>query len=111
MPNANYLKGRRLEMEIVNAFRKAGYNAVRAAGSHSKRDVFVWLEKGDIPKAFRSEVVWKLKFIPRMKVVNTDTWVRTGKKYEDWLHCYSFCTAEPLKERMYMFQCKRKAKK
>ena len=108
MPNANYLKGRRLELEIVKAFREAGFNAVRAAGSHSKRDVFVWMEKGDIPKAFRIEVMSKLKFT---RLVGTNTWVRTGKKYEDRLNNYSFCTAEPIKESMYMLQCKRKAKK
>lgn len=108
MPNANYLKGRRLEMEIVKAFRESGFNAARSAGSHSKRDIFIWVERGDVPKRFRIEVMTALKF---NRLQGTNTWVRTGKKYVDTLYSYSFTMQEPNFESMFMIQCKRKGKK
>lgn len=42
MPNANYLRGVRLERELVNKARAKGHIATRSAGSHSPYDVWVW---------------------------------------------------------------------
>lgn len=39
MPNPRYLAGRRAEYAIVKAYRDAGWNAVRTAGSHGLFDV------------------------------------------------------------------------
>ena len=38
----NYEKGVRLEREVVNIFKKAGFEAVRTAGSKSPFDVILW---------------------------------------------------------------------
>jgi len=35
----NYTKGVRLEREVIQIFKKAGYTAFRSAGSHSPFDV------------------------------------------------------------------------
>ena len=37
----NYQKGVRLEREVVAIFKKAGWNAIRTAGSHSPYDVIL----------------------------------------------------------------------
>ena len=37
-----YDRGVRLEREVVNIFKKAGYHAQRTAGSHSEFDVILW---------------------------------------------------------------------
>lgn len=42
MVNANYQAGVRLERDIVNAFKEAGWGACRTAGSKSKYDVIAW---------------------------------------------------------------------
>ena len=39
MPNPNYKRGVRLEREVVDIFKKAGYGVIRTAGSHSPWDV------------------------------------------------------------------------
>tara|TARA_Y100000310_G_scaffold72973_1_gene69135 strand:+ start:388 stop:585 length:198 start_codon:yes stop_codon:yes gene_type:complete len=39
VPNKNYLRGVRLEREVVNLFKENGWEAVRTAGSHSPYDV------------------------------------------------------------------------
>jgi Holliday junction resolvase len=41
-----YEKGVRFEREVVNIFKKAGYTAVRTAGSHSPYDVIIWKDTG-----------------------------------------------------------------
>lgn len=40
----NYTKGVKLERDVVNLFRKNGYQAARTAGSHSPYDVIIWKE-------------------------------------------------------------------
>jgi Holliday junction resolvase len=42
MPNKNYLKGRRLEYEVCKAFKDAGCQAWRSAGSHGPYDVQIY---------------------------------------------------------------------
>jgi Holliday junction resolvase len=42
--NKNYGKGVRLEREVIEIFKKAGYQATRTAGSHSPYDVILWKE-------------------------------------------------------------------
>ncbi len=41
MSNKNYIKGVRLEREVVNLFKAHGYIAMRTAGSHSPFDVIL----------------------------------------------------------------------
>ena len=41
MPNANYIKGRRKEYEIMNDAKAKGLIAVRTAGSHGPFDVII----------------------------------------------------------------------
>ena len=45
--NKNYLRGVRLEREVVDIFKKAGYIAQRTAGSHSEFDVVLIKKKKD----------------------------------------------------------------
>ena len=58
MPNPNYIAGRRLEYDTVNALKELGYRTIRAAGSHGIIDVLGWdsvnryaiqCKKGDSP--------------------------------------------------------------
>ena len=108
MSNKNYIKGVALERELVNAFRKAGYQACRSAGSHSSYDVFVWCEVHTTqPKESIPRVLDKLKFGWSAK----DIWrfKRVGKKYIDTLSSYDFITLSST-ECMWMFQCKRRLK-
>ena len=105
MPNKGYKKGYELERMVVNAFRKAGYHAVRSAGSHSNRDVFVWREPGDTaPLKWAPIVLDELKF---KRVFGAKIYIRTGKKYIDKLYFYQFTSAKAEEESMIMFQCKR----
>ena len=46
MPNSHYLRGVRLERELVNLGREHGWIAYRSAGSHSCIDV-TWLRAKD----------------------------------------------------------------
>ena len=48
--NKNYIRGVRLEREVVNIFKKAGYGATRTAGSHSPFDVIIWKESPTLKK-------------------------------------------------------------
>jgi len=41
MPNRNYRKGYRVEREVYNRFKEAGFEIVRSAGSHGKGDLYV----------------------------------------------------------------------
>jgi len=41
---SNYNKGVRLEREVISIFKKAGFGALRTAGSHSPFDVIIWKE-------------------------------------------------------------------
>ena len=50
MPNRNYQRGVRLEHEVVNMFKDAGYNAQRTAGSHSEFDVIAWKKEKSLNK-------------------------------------------------------------
>lgn len=50
MVNKNYERGVRLEREVVNLFKNAGYKAVRTAGSHSPFDVIIWKESKELKK-------------------------------------------------------------
>lgn len=49
MPNENYLRGVRLEREVVNIFKEHGYEAIRTAGSRSPFDVIL-IKKNEINK-------------------------------------------------------------
>jgi hypothetical protein len=49
MPNAHYLRGVRLERELVNLGRAHNWIAYRSAGSHSCIDVTWMREKDKIP--------------------------------------------------------------
>ena len=44
MSNANYIKGVKLEREVVKIFKDAGWIAFRSAGSHSPFDVILTKE-------------------------------------------------------------------
>lgn len=50
MKNKNYLRGVRLEREVQEIFRKAGYIALRTAGSHSPWDVVLVKESDKMKK-------------------------------------------------------------
>ena len=50
MSNKNYLKGVRLEREIVKIFKENGYEAIRTAGSHSSFDVILIKKTRDYKK-------------------------------------------------------------
>ncbi len=64
MPNPNYKKGVRLEREVVQIFKKAGFGAVRSAGSHSPFDVIIWKENKENKKiCFVAFVQCKVKKI------------------------------------------------
>jgi hypothetical protein len=41
MPNRNYRKGYRVEREVYQKFKEAGFEVVRSAGSHGKGDLYV----------------------------------------------------------------------
>jgi len=41
---SNKSRGLNFEREIVQIFRKAGFGALRSAGSHSPFDVVIWKE-------------------------------------------------------------------
>jgi len=41
MPNRSYRKGYRVEREIYQKFKEAGFEVVRSAGSHGKGDLYV----------------------------------------------------------------------
>lgn len=49
MPNKNYVRGVRFEREVVSIFKKAGWEAIRTAGSHSPYDVIL-IKKGPVEK-------------------------------------------------------------
>ena len=42
MPNNSYERSTRRERQLVNFYRKLGYEACRSAGSHSGWDVWAW---------------------------------------------------------------------
>ena len=44
MSNANYIKGVKLERDVVNMFKKDGWSSTRTAGYHSIFDVIIWKE-------------------------------------------------------------------
>lgn len=50
MPNKNYLRGRRLEWQVQKDLEKAGWHAVRTAGSHGAYDIiaFKYLSSGTL---------------------------------------------------------------
>jgi len=50
MKETNYTKGIKLEREVVNIFKKAGYQAQRTAGSHSEFDVVMWKKDRTVKK-------------------------------------------------------------
>lgn len=50
MPNRNYERGARLEREVINIFKKHGYEATRTAGSHSPFDVIIWKKSEKLKK-------------------------------------------------------------
>jgi Holliday junction resolvase len=51
MPNRSYERGRRLEYEVRQMFREAGYEVVeRTAGSHGLFDVIAMKEAGGLRK-------------------------------------------------------------
>ena len=50
MANKNYLRGVRLEREVVNLFKENGWIAQRTAGSHSPFDVVLVKESDDLKK-------------------------------------------------------------
>lgn len=107
MSNTNYMNGYRQEQELSKAFRDAGYNACRSAGSHSKRDVFVWREVSDPPpKEFFVNVLANLGY----ESVAPNRYERQSKKYIDTLFSYRFAVKMPDHECMSMYQCKRKKK-
>lgn len=39
MPNPNYIAGRNFEYDVMRAYREAGYDCLRMAGSHGYFDV------------------------------------------------------------------------
>ena len=95
MPNKNYIKGVALEREVVRAYREAGYQAARTAGSHSGADVVVWGKEvfGDILKG--------IGFIP-LCIKDTFWYERISKKYTDkiwWVAHY---------HGVALLQCKRR---
>ncbi len=60
--NRNYERGVRLEREVQDIFRKAGYIAIRTAGSHSPWDVILVKETRDMKKiCFVALVQCKIK--------------------------------------------------
>lgn len=42
MPNNSYIRSTKRERELVNLFRKSGWDACRSAGSHSPWDVWAF---------------------------------------------------------------------
>ena len=46
MPNASYLRGRRLEYELCQLGRSRGYSVIRASGSHGFADIVWFRERG-----------------------------------------------------------------
>ena len=61
---SNYKKGVRLEREVVQIFKEAGFQAVRTAGSHSPFDVIIWKETQENKKiCFVAFVQCKVKKI------------------------------------------------
>jgi len=42
VPNNSYIRGVRRERELVNEYRKRGWDACRSAGSHSPWDVWAF---------------------------------------------------------------------
>lgn len=47
MPNNSYIRGTKLERDIVTLFKKQGYASWRSAGSHGFADVIVTRKAGD----------------------------------------------------------------
>jgi len=39
MPNKRYISGRRLEYQVRNFFKSAGFSTIRASGSHGEWDI------------------------------------------------------------------------
>jgi len=103
MPNRNYLKGVKVEREIVNAFRKAGWNATRTAGSHSPVDVIAWRTKDTKIKDFLCHILYELKFERLPGLI----YHRRGTKYSDTLYTLQFDVCDPENNAVIMFQCKR----
>jgi len=56
MPNANYVKGRRKEYQIVNRHKALGHIAFRSAGSHSPVDVTAIDSKNKVIHFIQSKV-------------------------------------------------------
>ena len=50
MSNPNYIRGVKLEREVVQIFKDAGYVAQRTAGSHSEFDVIAWKKDKSLNK-------------------------------------------------------------
>ena len=50
MPNKYYLRGVRLEREVVDMFKEKGYMAIRTAGSRSPYDVVLIKRDKDLTK-------------------------------------------------------------
>ena len=44
MPNKNYVKGRRMEYDVMAFLRQRGFKVYRTAGSHSETDVIAILD-------------------------------------------------------------------
>ena len=62
----NYTKGVRLEREVIHIFEKAGYIAMRTAGSHSPFDVILVKYTEQNQKiCFVAFVQCKVKKIPK----------------------------------------------
>lgn len=107
--NKNYQKGYALEREMVNLFKQYGYSAVRAAGSHSAWDVFVWYTGAGIPSDMTASQVLTLYGGFELDTIYPfPVYHRRGKKYHDRVYVYTFGTRKH--EGVSMLQCKRKAR-
>jgi len=83
--NTNYLRGYRLERDVVNNFRDKGYFSTRSAGSHSPIDViisntskvkFIQLKrvKGKNKPSYKEEIE-QLKKVKCPKDVSVELWI------------------------------------
>ena len=57
MSNKNYIKGVKLEREVVNIFKDKGWIAMRTAGSHSPFDVIL------IKESFKHKKICFVAFV------------------------------------------------
>lgn len=89
MPNKNYLRGYKVERNVVNTARDNGWLAIRSAGSHSVGDVFLFgLSTNFIIQLKRSKKIPSQGYKEYLKDIETLKKIRVPPNTIKQLWCY-----------------------